>query len=209
MPFWHSAFPLQNCTWPCIEFPCVGQVEAHWLCALLVVAVPQQTCPLVQSLFPPQLNAAVRMGHCFPWAMQVPVALWFASSPTQHVWIWRSQFGVEPHWTIEGAVASSGSIAGGPASRAVATPPSAGTDPELELPDPELDPAPVLEPLDPVLELLDSDPEDDPPPLPLAPPPKDPSSPRSLGKPPLLAHPAATKASPAKKKRRDPQVLDR
>ena len=94
-------------------------------------------------------------------------------------------------------------------SCADAVPPS-GSDPELEA-DPELEPDPVLLELpDPVVELLDPDPaDDDPPLLPVPLSPVAPSSPRSLGCPPLLPHPGDARTSPANKRRSDPQALDR
>jgi len=208
MPFWHSALPLQSCAWPCEELPWVGQLVAHEVCALVVVAVPQQICPVGQSLSPAQLNAAVSTGHEAPCFTQVPVGLPLASTPTQHVWMSRLHIGVLPHGPILGAVGSYGT----PESWPDAVAPSGSDAPELEV-DPELEPDPVLlELLDPVAELLDPDPEDDDPPplLPVPSPPAGPPSPRSSMAPPLLPHPEDAKTTPAKKKRRsDPQALGR
>jgi hypothetical protein len=210
MPFWHSALPLQSCAWPCEELPWVGHLVAHEVCALVVVAVPQQICPLGQSLFPAQLNAAVSSGHEAPCFTQVPVGLPLASTPTQHVSMSRLHMGVEPHGPMLGAEASSGSVAGTPVSGSDAAAPSGSDAPELEV-DPELEPDPVLlELLDPMVELLEPDPEDDAPPPLLPVPSTGLPSPRSSVWPPLLPHPEDAKTTPAKKKRRsDPQALGR
>lgn len=212
MPFWHSALPLQSCAWPCVELPWVGQLVAHAVCALVVVAVPQQICPVGQSLSPAQLNAAVSSGHEAPCFTHVPVGFWLASTPTQQVWMRRLHMGVLPHGPILGTEASSGSVAGTEESGSDAVAPSGSDEPELEF-DPELEPDPVLlELLDPVAELVDPDPEDeDPPPLvPVPPPPPELPSPRSSVWPPLLPHPEDAETAPAKNKRRsDPQALGR
>jgi hypothetical protein len=199
MPFWHSALPLQSCAWPCVELPWVGHLVAHAVWAVVVVAVPQQICPLGQSLFPAQLNAAVSIGQAAPCFTHVPVTVLFAPAPTQQVSISRLHIGLaEPHGPILGAEASSGRAAGEPSCAEAV--PASGSGPELEL-DPELEPDPVLLELpDPVAELLDPDPEDvDPPPLlPVPPPPLELPSPRSSMLPPLLPHPEDAKTTPAK-----------
>jgi hypothetical protein len=205
IPFWHSAFPLHTWTWPWFMVPCVGQLAVHDVDAMLraMLAMPQQTCPDGQSLSPSQLKAAVRMGHFVPWFTHLPVGLLLTSSPTQQVWVRRSQDGVDPHGATVGAEASSGSGGGLPASNGL---PASALVPELE-PEPEPDPelelgfVPELEP-DPEVELeleLDPDAEPDVDPLPLAVPPPpledDESSPKP-GSLALLAQAAATNANP-------------
>jgi|HubBroStandDraft_6_1064221.scaffolds.fasta_scaffold556272_1 hypothetical protein len=206
--FWHSALPLQTCAWPWVEeVLSVGHVLAQCVFALVDVAMPQHTWPEGQSLSPSQLNAAVSRGHMAPCSMHLPVGLFWASSPTQHVCVRRSQFGVEPQGAMVGELGSDGR----PASLTGALPASARV-PELE-PD-ELEVDPELEPeeleVDPELE-PELEPDDEPPP-PLVPSSACAASSPKGGSPLLLLpHAEAAKQDPAipQANRSDQEAFDR
>ena len=207
--FWHSALPLQTWAWPCVEeLLSVGHVLAQCVLALADVAMPQHTWPEGQSLSPSQLKAAVSSGHWLPCGMHLPVGLFWASSPTQHVCVRRSQDGVDPQGAMVGALASGGS----PGALASCALPASTRVPELEPDELVLDPEPELV-LDPLPELEpELEPDDEPPPLLV------PSSPWAASSPPnggsplvLLPHAEATKQDPAtpQANRSDHEAFDR